>query len=145
MTYCKWRRTFVSMRARLLGFERDQCRPHVKPSLLSARQKAPILNTFALESVHSCALPPGPMQIFMAFAPYSDALSFCFLVRKACSRCLSEQSVRPLWYNGNPGWGGCPRSEEHTSELQSRGQLVCRLRLEKKNAITSTHETTTPT
>src|SRR5690625_5856484 len=27
-------------------------------------------------------------------------------------------------------WG---RSEEHTSELQSRGQLVCRLLLEKKN------------
>src|SRR5690625_5723180 len=25
------------------------------------------------------------------------------------------------------------RSEEHTSELQSRGQLVCRLPLEKKN------------
>src|SRR5690625_7848232 len=25
------------------------------------------------------------------------------------------------------------RSEEHTSELQSRGQLVCRLMLEKKN------------
>src|SRR5690625_5667325 len=25
------------------------------------------------------------------------------------------------------------RSEEHTSELQSRGQLVCRLRLDKKN------------
>src|SRR5690625_1140608 len=25
------------------------------------------------------------------------------------------------------------RSEEHTSELQSRGHLVCRLRLEKKN------------
>src|SRR5690625_7305279 len=28
-----------------------------------------------------------------------------------------------------------PRSEEHTSELQSRGQLVCRLLLEKKNEI----------
>src|SRR5437870_9168953 len=26
------------------------------------------------------------------------------------------------------------RSEEHTSELQSRGHLVCRLLLEKKNA-----------
>src|SRR5207253_11471025 len=25
-----------------------------------------------------------------------------------------------------------PRSEEHTSELQSRGHLVCRLQLEKK-------------
>src|SRR5690625_6500870 len=33
--------------------------------------------------------------------------------------------------------GGCApigsRSEEHTSELQSRGHLVCRLLLEKKN------------
>src|SRR5690349_23326028 len=28
-----------------------------------------------------------------------------------------------------------PRSEEHTSELQSRRDLVCRLLLEKKNAI----------
>src|SRR5690625_2641634 len=27
----------------------------------------------------------------------------------------------------------CIRSEEHTSELQSRGHLVCRLLLEKKN------------
>src|SRR5690606_34052923 len=27
----------------------------------------------------------------------------------------------------------CPRSEEHTSELQSRENLVCRLLLEKKN------------
>src|SRR2546422_9108686 len=34
------------------------------------------------------------------------------------------------------GWAavppGCPRSEEHTSELQSRLHLVCRLLLEKK-------------
>src|SRR3712207_7808406 len=28
--------------------------------------------------------------------------------------------------------GGCRRSEEHTSELQSRQYLVCRLLLEKK-------------
>src|SRR5690625_7666938 len=32
---------------------------------------------------------------------------------------------------------GHPRSEEHTSELQSRGHLVCRLLLEKKK-ITNT-------
>src|SRR3712207_7166197 len=32
--------------------------------------------------------------------------------------------------------GGCPvRSEEHTSELQSRQYLVCRLLLEKKKNI----------
>src|SRR5439155_25684532 len=30
----------------------------------------------------------------------------------------------------------CMRSEEHTSELQSRGHLVCRLLLEKKNQLT---------
>src|SRR5690625_7051811 len=29
------------------------------------------------------------------------------------------------------------RSEEHTSELQSRGHLVCRLLLEKKNTVTT--------
>src|SRR5439155_13352387 len=34
-----------------------------------------------------------------------------------------------------------PRSEEHTSELQSRGHLVCRLLLEKKK--TTLHKTPT--
>src|SRR2546427_3186595 len=29
-------------------------------------------------------------------------------------------------------WMDCPRSEEHTSELQSQSNLVCRLLLEKK-------------
>src|SRR3712207_8201679 len=45
----------------------------------------------------------------------------------------------------DPGGGGEPqqgeheelRSEEHTSELQSRQYLVCRLLLEKKTIITS--------
>src|SRR5690625_5650577 len=32
--------------------------------------------------------------------------------------------------------GGRRRSEEHTSELQSRGHLVCRLLLEKKRLAT---------
>src|SRR5215510_15583573 len=47
----------------------------------------------------------------------------------------------------SPGLAGCPmrpcrntRSEEHTSELQSRGHLVCRLLLEKKK--TKTNHTT---
>src|SRR5439155_26970702 len=33
---------------------------------------------------------------------------------------------------GDSGNNDCNRSEEHTSELQSRGQLVCRLLLAKK-------------
>src|SRR2546430_13323465 len=32
-----------------------------------------------------------------------------------------------------------PRSEEHTSELQSQSNLVCRLLLEKKKKILETH------
>src|SRR5688572_31406388 len=32
---------------------------------------------------------------------------------------------------------GAPRSEEHTSELQSQSNLVCRLLLEKKKSHTS--------
>src|SRR2546430_10367256 len=31
----------------------------------------------------------------------------------------------------------CPRSEEHTSELQSQSNLVCRLLLEKKKIATA--------
>src|SRR6266704_7075563 len=49
-------------------------------------------------------------------------------------------------YPGRPGPGGldrAARSEEHTSELQSRFDLVCRLLLEKKNHnihVDSEHE-----
>src|SRR5207253_10395476 len=36
----------------------------------------------------------------------------------------------------HPDWSMCgTRSEEHTSELQSRGHLVCRLLLEKRNDL----------
>src|SRR5206468_4496427 len=35
--------------------------------------------------------------------------------------------------------GSPPRSEEHTSELQSRSDLVCRLLLEKKNKQAQTN------
>src|SRR2546427_2739432 len=34
---------------------------------------------------------------------------------------------------------GTPRSEEHTSELQSQSNLVCRLLLEKKNTLAPAH------
>src|SRR5687768_18331244 len=37
--------------------------------------------------------------------------------------------------SGSESVASTPRSEEHTSELQSRLHLVCRLLLEKKNAV----------
>src|SRR5256885_2621567 len=44
-------------------------------------------------------------------------------------RCRRRSRVRHGGRQGHPG----PRSEEHTSELQSPCNLVCRLLLEKKN------------
>src|SRR5690554_7401583 len=53
---------------------------------------------------------------------------------------LSMSSAPPSSLAGAPssaGWKiNMTRSEEHTSELQSRPHLVCRLLLEKKNAFT---------
>src|SRR5579859_520674 len=43
--------------------------------------------------------------------------------------------INPLW---SPPW----RSEEHTSELQSQSNLVCRLLLEKKKKKTLTSHST---
>src|SRR5690625_5685662 len=43
-----------------------------------------------------------------------------------------------FWYQAEPHVPFTEdRSEEHTSELQSRGHLVCRLLLEKKNSKTA--------
>src|SRR5690625_5731877 len=43
-----------------------------------------------------------------------------------------------LKYSLNESVRSAKRSEEHTSELQSRGHLVCRLLLEKNNILTIT-------
>src|ERR1039458_10520290 len=43
--------------------------------------------------------------------------------------------------NLRPGGGRSLRSEEHTSELQSLRQLVCRLLLEKKQPLTRSLQT----
>src|SRR5688572_31694630 len=52
----------------------------------------------------------------------------------------SLRPLKPSWshagFRGTRGLGcAAPRSEEHTSELQSQSNLVCRLLLEKKKAI----------
>src|SRR6266496_4701885 len=45
---------------------------------------------------------------------------------------LFRSASRPGWRPRRPSPCTGPRSEEHTSELQSRRDLVCRLLLEKK-------------
>src|SRR3712207_6910140 len=51
----------------------------------------------------------------------------------------SESSMKsPSWLSPSSPMVWSRRSEEHTSELQSRQYLVCRLLLEKKNTQTTT-------
>src|SRR5260370_10885767 len=56
-------------------------------------------------------------------------LAFCV----AFDPFITSQSGRPGKYAARRINRFCPRSEEHTSELQSHLNLVCRLLLEKKN------------
>src|SRR5687767_12879151 len=72
-----------------------------------------------------------------------DALPICCPAPpwawRSCSRsrseCSSDISTAARWSRSTSRtWAArCPRSEEHTSELQSLAYLVCRLLLEKKN------------
>src|SRR5437868_12443199 len=58
-------------------------------------------------------------------------------------RCWTGSPIRPFrtttggWRPGWPTSMRSSRSEEHTSELQSRFDLVCRLLLEKKKCLGS--------
>src|SRR5690625_6612108 len=60
---------------------------------------------------------------------YQDSLA---VARSACD-CAINQNEHAILYRQNT------RSEEHTSELQSRGHLVCRLLLEKNNSAVTAH------
>src|SRR5947207_6078967 len=57
-----------------------------------------------------------------------------------------EHGKTPLHpdFCGGPGEASRHRSEEHTSELQSHSDLVCRLLLEKKKKNKQTNATRTP-
>src|SRR2546425_1674185 len=80
--------------------------------------------------------------------PRSTLFPYTTLFRSGCSMCIGMNAdVLPSGercastsnrnFEGRQGKGGrthlvSPRSEEHTSELQSLAYLVCRLLLEKK-------------
>src|SRR5437870_12451402 len=70
-------------------------------------------------------------EALAAGVPFRGALVAPDLTRTARGTAL----ITELGRHGVPveEVGGDERSEEHTSELQSRGHLVCRLLLEKKN------------
>src|SRR5690606_41465000 len=96
--------------------------------------------------------PPPSSTLFPCTPPFR---SRCFsrrgggaigrVARTRPRQTKTTRGSRPCWTTGttsrSPGRsdpsksaGSRPRSEEHTSELQSREKLVCRLLLEKKQA-----------
>src|SRR2546427_7828149 len=66
----------------------------------------------------------GDHDLNMRCGRFADWNNMC---QKRSGRPRSRVSSRPLTT--------APRSEEHTSELQSQSNLVCRLLLEKKKKI----------
>src|SRR6266851_7740268 len=66
--------------------------------------------------------------------PRSTLFPYTTLFRSGCRR--PRRPARRGWTGRCP-----PRSEEHTSELQSHHDLVCRLLLEKKNKKNNHHTT----
>src|SRR2546430_5581720 len=62
--------------------------------------------------------------------PYTTLFRSCGRLRSAGGRLPGPQPER-----AEAARGPYERSEEHTSELQSQSNLVCRLLLEKKNNV----------
>src|SRR3712207_8071257 len=72
--------------------------------------------------------------------PISAAIRFSVpVVRSAFVPVKARSTLRgkPILARSVAWWTTTSRSEEHTSELQSRQYLVCRLLLEKKKTTTS--------
>src|SRR5690625_5315075 len=91
--------------------------PTPLPYTLSLHDALPISRT-----------PSGPRLDGIAAAATSCTDSSCNTSSSLRATCTSGKRER----NASTFLGSGSRSEEHTSELQSRGHLVCRLLLEKK-------------
>src|SRR5439155_24568515 len=100
--------------------------PRTTENAINAKPLLRLLNTY-----YSFFYGPATTQIYTLslhdalpiLRKYPDPMGNAF--RQAAGRVLGVDPDGILIGN---------RSEEHTSELQSRGHLVCRLLLEKKNA-----------
>src|SRR3712207_7669065 len=73
--------------------------------------------------------------LFRSQAMLFEAFARSFFAQPGALSAAELIAMFHYYFLGNPEGIGfdAPRSEEHTSELQSRQYLVCRLLLEKKN------------
>src|SRR5690625_5870103 len=98
---------------------------------MSEIKKAPISELFNLKGIPSTVT----MTVFPEGNPYIPTQNSNYVFNKDVVRSIRAFLISPnddaLYITGPT------RSEEHTSELQSRGHLVCRLLLEKKKIYNS--------
>src|SRR2546430_13006038 len=71
--------------------------------------------------------------------PRSTLFPYTTLFRSVLAKPFNEREVRHVLDSAWMQRVNPVRSEEHTSELQSQSNLVCRLLLEKKKKIKYTH------
>src|SRR2546427_12313809 len=64
--------------------------------------------------------------------PISGSWSSAASSSSSSANCRRVSAVSGRWRTRAAASSACARSEEHTSELQSQSNLVCRLLLEKK-------------
>src|SRR5690625_6029053 len=104
----------------------------LEPSSISTAANTPLPTLLFKESRHQCGRN-SPASCSRTFShtrrgpdlqrPWPEKV-----FRQRSHPCGSDRNLR----DGDRRCTDGPRSEEHTSELQSRGHLVCRLLLEKK-------------
>src|SRR5690606_40144401 len=99
------------------------------------------IRDFHVTGVQTCALP--------IYKAYTNGQ---YDPDKSLYELFMQYNSEIIWANPNQSWGAVngegvdrratprsERSEEHTSELQSRENLVCRLLLEKKKPTEQSH------
>src|SRR3712207_6961431 len=88
-------------------------------------------------SLHDALPISAPVILISTHAEqdYAELIEASPAVGFLAKSALSAGAIRDLLAGHGDGGRGDPRSEEHTSELQSRQYLVCRLLLEKKKKI----------
>src|SRR5206468_12999627 len=99
--------------------------PPTRTSSLSLHDALPISEDYLAKLTASYNIPYIPDD-------YGNTFATAFLLQGSSFSVngIIEQNTDVDMFRFNAGAG---RSEEHTSELQSRSDLVCRLLLEKKN------------
>src|SRR5262245_13775611 len=113
------------------------------PVVLCCASPAPAADPLPVAIRVDAAKPAGDLRPIWRFFG-ADEPNYAYM--KDGKRLLAElgelkpKSVYFRTHNLLTSGDGTPRSEEHTSELQSLRHLVCRLLLEKKNTHTQTSQ-----